>query len=128
MIGQLLVANRAITQDQLDLALQEQRRSGALLGDVLVSMKFVAEDSLAKALAQEARVPFVSLEGAIPDSRASSLVHEMLALLHSRVPVSRTATRVKVAHAHPFDVTSIDDLRADRRRWRCARPKARSCA
>ena len=33
MIGQLLVANRAITQDQLDEALREQRRTGALLGD-----------------------------------------------------------------------------------------------
>ncbi|MEK6631327.1 MAG: ATPase, T2SS/T4P/T4SS family [Acidobacteriota bacterium] len=94
----------------MDRALQEQRRSGALLGDVLVSMKFVAEDSLAKALAQEARVPFVSLEGASPDSRAASLVPETLARRHSLVPVSRTATRVKVAQADPFDVIAIDDL------------------
>jgi len=50
MLGQLLVANRAISQDQLDQAVQEQRRSGALLGDVLVSLRFLSEESLARAL------------------------------------------------------------------------------
>ena len=69
MIGQLLVATRAISQDQLDQALQEQRQSGALLGDVLVSMKFLTQENLAKALAQEARVPFLSLDGRVRRSR-----------------------------------------------------------
>jgi type IV pilus assembly protein PilB len=110
MIGQLLVATHAISQDQLDKALQEQRRTGALLGDVLVSMKFLSQDGLAKALAQEARVPFVSLDGAVPDARAASLVPENLARRGQFVPVSRSATRLRIAQANPFDVMAIDEL------------------
>ncbi len=113
MIGQLLVANRAITQDQLDQALREQNRTGALLGDVLVSLKYLSEDGLAKALAQEARVPFVSLEGAVADTTAANLVPESIARRHQIAPVSRTPGRVRVAQANPFDVVAIDELQRE---------------
>jgi type IV pilus assembly protein PilB len=113
MIGQILVANRAISQEQLDQALQEQRRHGALLGDVLVSMQFLTEESLARALAQEARVPFVTLEGVMPDPAAASLVPESIARRHQIVPVSRTPSRLTVAQADPFDVMALDDVQRE---------------
>lgn len=113
MIGQLLVANRAITQDQLDQALREQNRTGALLGDVLVSLKFLSEEALGRALAQEARVPFVTLEGVAPDPAVAGLVPETIARRHSLVAVSRTPTRLKVAQANPFDVMALDELQRE---------------
>jgi type IV pilus assembly protein PilB len=113
MIGQLLVANRAISQEQLDQALQEQRRHGALLGDVLVSMRFLTEESLARSLAQEARVPFVTLEGVMPDPAAASLVPESIVRRHQIVPVSRTPSRLTVAQADPFDVMALDDVQRE---------------
>jgi hypothetical protein len=111
MIGELLIAARTITQDQLDQALREQRRTGALLGDVLVSMQAISQDTLARTLAQEARVPFASLEGAEPDTHAAALVPEALARRGMFVPVSpRSASRVRIAQANPFDVVAIDEL------------------
>jgi len=110
MIGQLLVATRTITQDQLDQALHEQRQSGALLGDVLVSKNYLTQESLAKALAQEARVPFTSLDGVSVDPGAASLVPESMARRGAFVPLARTTTRLRVAQSNPFDVTAIDDL------------------
>jgi type IV pilus assembly protein PilB len=109
MIGEVLVAARAITQAQLDAALQEQRRTGGFLGDVLVSMRAMSGDDLARALAQEARVPFSSLEGAEPDAEA--LIPESLARRGMCVPVlPRTASRVLIAQANPFDVVTIDEI------------------
>ena len=113
MIGQLLVATRAISQDQLDQALQEQRQSGALLGDVLVSMNFLSQESLAKALAREARVPFLSLDGVAAEPGATGIVPESMARKGMLVPISRTATRLRVAQSNPFDVTLIDDLQRE---------------
>jgi type IV pilus assembly protein PilB len=110
MIGQLLVATRAITQDQLDQALDEQRRTGALLGDVLVSMMYVSDENLAKALAQEARVPYMSLDGVTPEPDAARLVPERLARGSMVLPLSRTPIQLKVAQADPFDVMAIDQL------------------
>jgi type IV pilus assembly protein PilB len=110
MIGQLLVATRSITQGQLDQALDEQRRTGALIGDILVSMQFVSDENLAKALAQEARVPYVSLDGVTPEPAAASLVPESLARGSMVLPLSRTPIQLKVAQADPFDVMAIDQL------------------
>ena len=62
MIGEVLVAARAITQAQLDAALQDQRRSGGFLGDSLVAAGAISGDALAKALAEEPARPALRLE------------------------------------------------------------------
>ena len=111
MIGEVLVAARAITQAQLDEALQEQRRSGGFLGDVLVSMGALSGAGLAKALAEEARVPFASLESAALDSEAAALIPEDLARRGMCVPIlPRHGDRLVVAQANPFDIVTIDEV------------------
>jgi len=52
MIGEVLVAARAVTQAQLDLALERQRASGGSIGDALVATGAITEDALAEALAR----------------------------------------------------------------------------
>ena len=111
MIGEVLVAARAITQAQLDDALQEQRRAGGFLGDILVSMGALSGTGLAQALAAEARVPFASLDDAEPDAEAAALVPEDLARRGQCVAVlPRPGDRVRVAQANPFDVVTIDEV------------------
>jgi len=111
MIGEVLVAARAITQAELDEALQEQRRTGESLGDVLVSMGAVSGEDLAKVLAEEARVPFSPLEGVAPDPDAAALVPEALARRGLCVAVApHPAGRLLVAQSNPFDVVTIDEL------------------
>jgi len=111
MLGDMLMAARAITQAQLDEALQVQRRSGGFLGEVLVSMGAISGDELANALAHEARVPFSSLEGVTPDPDAAALIPEDLARRGMCVAVSpRAAGRLLVAQSNPFDVVAIDEI------------------
>ena len=111
MIGEVLVAARAITQAELDEALQEQHRTGASLGDVLVSMGAVSGTDLAKVLAEEARVPFSPLEGAAPDPDAATLVPEALARRGLCVAVApHPDGRLLVAQSNPFDVVAIDEI------------------
>ena len=51
MLGDALLRTGAITQAQLDQALAQQRTSGALLGQTLLSLNFITEETLARALA-----------------------------------------------------------------------------
>ena len=51
-----------ITDDQLTLALQQQKKSGRKLGRVLVESGYVTEDGLSKALARQLNIPFVQLK------------------------------------------------------------------
>ena len=48
MLGQTLLADGMITAAQLDQALAQQRSSGALLGQILLSLNFITEEALAR--------------------------------------------------------------------------------
>ena len=59
-LGQLLLAKGVIQQEQLDRALEEQKRSGhqKLLGELLVELHFCTEDQITESLAQAYSVPY----------------------------------------------------------------------
>src|SRR5438093_9224812 len=52
-LGELLVAEELLTEDELELALGEQARSGRLLGQILVSNGYLSAFSLARVLSQQ---------------------------------------------------------------------------
>src|SRR6267143_2704192 len=61
-LGDILVAQKAVSPEQLKLALDEQKRSGRRLGRVLVEMAFVAEEEIARALSRQLNLAFVDLK------------------------------------------------------------------
>ena len=60
-LGDLLVQELVITEDQLMQALKEQKQSGRKLGQALIDLKFVTEVQLLGFLAKQLNVPFVNL-------------------------------------------------------------------
>jgi type IV pilus assembly protein PilB len=98
-----------ISREALHRALEHQRESGALLGEVLLALDLVSERELAQALAHEARVPFLAPESA--DHRAGELVSERLARRHMVAPLAVQNGTLQVLQANPFDVLAIDDIR-----------------
>ena len=61
-LGDLLVQQKLISQDQLKFALDEQKRSGRKLGRVLVDNAYVSEDQISEALAKQLNIPFINLK------------------------------------------------------------------
>ena len=131
MIGAVLVAARAITQEQLDRAVERQRESGGAVGDALVATGAISETALAEALAREARVEYTDLADADPDTEAAARIPEVTARSAWLVPVAprgaprvgsggadpagipagkRVGNRVRLAQADPFDVVVADEI------------------
>jgi type IV pilus assembly protein PilB len=123
VLGAALLKTGAITQAQLDQALANQRTSGALLGQILLSLNFITEETLARALAREAGVPFVMVNGMKTDPAAVALVPEPLARKHMLAPLAIKGTSLEVLQANPFDVLALDELRRV-----VGRPIIASCA
>jgi type IV pilus assembly protein PilB len=110
VLGEALLKTGAITQAQLDQALAQQRTSGALLGQILLSLNFITEETLARALAREAGVPFVMVNGMKADPAAVALVPEPFARKHMLAPLAVKGTSLEVLQANPFDVLALDEL------------------
>jgi type IV pilus assembly protein PilB len=110
VLGQILIKDGVISAGQLEQALAQQRTSGALLGDILLSQNFITEEALARALAREAGVPFVSIDGIAPDPNAVALVPEHFARQHVLAPVAFKNNALEILQANPFDVVALDEL------------------
>jgi type II secretory ATPase GspE/PulE/Tfp pilus assembly ATPase PilB-like protein len=108
VIGQLLLGSGAVTPEELESALNEQRRTRERLGEILVRRGTAAE-SVARALAVQLRLPFVEapLE---PRPDALSLVDAGLAARLRVVPLDANERSLRVAMADPLDARAIDDL------------------
>ena len=122
LLGQTLINDGVINAAQLEQALAQQRNSGALLGEILLSLNYITEESLARALAREAGVPFVSTDGLLPDPLAVELVPERFARQHMLAPIAVKNGSLEVLQANPFDVVALDDLQR-----LIARPIAVTC-
>ncbi|KAF0202492.1 MAG: MSHA bioproteinis protein [Gallionellaceae bacterium] len=61
-LGDLLVQQKLITMEQLILALNQQKTSGRKLGQVLVDNAFVTEDQMSEAVARQLNIPFINLK------------------------------------------------------------------
>jgi MSHA biogenesis protein MshE len=61
-LGDLLAQQKLITTEQLQFALDQQKRSGRKLGRVLVDNAFVTEDQISEALAKQLNIPFINLK------------------------------------------------------------------
>ncbi len=113
-LGDLLVEKGLLTQDQLQVALTEQKRRGLKLGQVVVALGFVTEaimrDVLGEALGQES----VDLSKMVLDSDLLKLIPRDVARRYRILPLSldRAKRRLTVAMADTFNVVAIDQLAA----------------
>ena len=109
-LGERLVKEGTISQEQLEMALKEQARTGSLLGEVLTGLGFVTQENIMRILAADAGMEFVSLRGANISEDLTKLLPEPFARKHKAVPVNLSNGTLKVAMSNIFDVEAIDEL------------------
>lgn len=111
--GELLIHQGLISEDELKIALVEQRKSGRKLGEILEYMGFLSQDSLRDTVGQSVGFHTISLVGILPDPQALSFIQEPFARANKVMPVVYDAESqlLKVALTNPEDIITIDRLR-----------------
>ena len=110
-IGDLLLKEGLVTQDQLNKALQEQRNNGTRVGYNLVKLGFVKETDLTRMLARQHRMPAVDLSKFQVDPRIAKLIPSELALKHSVLPLKRDGRTLTVALSDPGHLGVLEDIK-----------------
>lgn len=109
-LGDLLVEAGLITEDQLQIALNEKRKSQKL-GDVLLQKGYITEQQLIEVLEFQLGIPHVSLYRYPFDSNIFSMMTEDTAKRNVMIPLKKEGEKLYVAMADPMDFYAIDDLR-----------------
>jgi general secretion pathway protein E/type IV pilus assembly protein PilB len=110
-LGERLLTQRLITEDQLQVALHEQRSTGAMLGAVLVDLGFITEQMLAEFLAERSGFDRIDLKSMVLDPALVRRLPKDVARRLKALPVAVGETTIQVAMADPYDVMAIDQLR-----------------
>jgi len=110
-IGDLLLKEGLITQDQLNKALQEQRHNGTRVGYNLVKLGYIKETDLTRMLARQHKMPAVDLTKFQVDPRIAKLIPAELALKHSVLPLKRDGRTLTVAMSDPATMSVLDDIK-----------------
>jgi MSHA biogenesis protein MshE len=61
-LGDVLLAQKAISQDQLKIALEQQKKSGRKLGRVLIEQGFVNDEQICEAISRQLNIPYINLK------------------------------------------------------------------
>ncbi len=109
-IGECLIQAGLITEDDLQVALAEHKRSGERIGAVLVRLNLATEKQITKALAYQLGFPYVSLADDPPDPAAIVLIPKEVALKRICVAVSLEKNLLTVAMSDPLLFSLVQDL------------------
>ncbi len=112
-IGQYLVEQNMITNEQLDRALFAQRESQGQkrFGEVIVEMGYMSEIKFAQALAGKLKVPYVDLQSFKIDDEAVSKIPESLAKKHTVIAIDIVGKRLTVATDDPINFNILEDVK-----------------
>jgi len=112
-LGDQLLEKGIINQDQLEIALYEQRRSGSRLGEVLLALGFLTPEQMQESVSDSVGITSLDLKTIVPDAQALKLLDERFARANTVLPIDfdEEANRVRVAATNPDDIMLIDRLR-----------------
>lgn len=111
-LGDILVDQGSLSDEQLRSALSAQRERGGRLGEVLLDLGLITPLHLLRALAVQFGLDFVNLDEITLDQTLIQKVPEPLARRHRAVPIAWDGETVVVAMANPADLIALDDIRS----------------
>jgi len=111
-LGQLLIRQGAITQEQLQQALDHQQQHGnsLLLGEVLQKLEICSEEQIMSALAAAYGVPFAHVSPHIADPKVMDVLPREFLDKHTVLPLFKVRKRLTLAINEPANVFLIEEV------------------
>ena len=110
-IGELLLKEKLINHEQLQQAIDEQKKGGGRLGFNLTKLGHISEKDLTTFLSKQYGIPTVDIVEKELDSEVVSLIPEDVARKYQVLPVARNGATLVGAMADPSNIFAIDDIK-----------------
>lgn len=112
-LGDLLIKQNVLTEEELKKALELQKGSGKKIGEVLVDNGFITEEMIVRALQMQLGLKVVQLAGVTIPKEVRGLVSVDLLKKYTCIPFELDPYNANILHlamADPMDMTAIDDI------------------
>lgn len=112
-LGDILIKQNVLTEEQLKQALELQKGSGKKIGEVLVDSGMITEEMIVRALQMQLGLKVVHLSGVVIPKEVRNLVSVSLLKKYRCIPFELDPYNANILHlamADPMDMTAIDDI------------------
>jgi type II secretory ATPase GspE/PulE/Tfp pilus assembly ATPase PilB-like protein len=110
-IGDLLIAKGLLTQKQLNIALIQQRVTGAILGDTLISLGFVTAREFAQTIAHQFGIEYLDLRSFTITEEVLRLVPKESAQKGAFIPLEIKDGTLSIGVMNPSNIVAVDAVR-----------------
>ncbi len=109
-LGEMLVEEGLLTEEQLQTALQEQKAAGQKLGQFLVHRNICREDDIVNMLSRQLRIDRYDPSRYPLDMELAEIIDADTAKKKGVIPVKKTGNVLNVATTDPLDIDALDSL------------------
>ena len=109
-LGDLLIQQGLLTNEQLTRSLDEQKRSGRKLGRIVVEQGYATEEAIARALARQLQTVYVDLKSFNPRKELINRLPEAQARRFRAIMLDEVDGRPRVGFADPTDLHAYDEV------------------
>jgi type II secretion system protein E len=110
-IGQILVAEKIITAEELEIALREQRKSGDYLCQTIAKLGYAKEEQIFPILANQLGIPYIHIKNINIDPAVIKKVPAKFVSHYKLMPISMVGDKLTIAMSDPLDLHTLDDIR-----------------
>jgi MSHA biogenesis protein MshE len=109
-LGKLLLDSHLITQEQLDIAMAQQKQTGQRLGHVLVNLQYVQEEKMLELLSSQMNVPYINLEDYPLQPEIVASLPEFYARHFRALVLKKDKDGYLVGMVDPQDIIACDEI------------------
>ena len=111
-IGDILVHNKAISQEDLDKALAEQKTSKDKLGHILIKFGYITEDDLINAYSQQMGYKTIDFEDILKANlEVTALLSEEFAREKNIIALNKSSNSIIIVMEDPEDLSTLDAVK-----------------
>jgi type IV pilus assembly protein PilB len=109
-LGEILVEQGIIAEEQLNEAIEEQKVTGRFLGEILVSRGAVSEERMTQCLSQQLGFAFVDLYEMEIEPKVKGIIPEEVCNRFTAMPLFVVSDTITLAMVNPLDIQAIDEI------------------
>ena len=109
-LGDTLIAQKIISQEQLKLALEQQKKSGRRLGRILIEQGFANDEQICEAISRQLNIPYVNLKLQNVNPDLVRRLPETQARRFRAIVLEERTGGYLVGMADPTDLFAYDEL------------------
>ncbi|HOJ92672.1 MAG TPA: ATPase, T2SS/T4P/T4SS family [Dictyoglomaceae bacterium] len=110
-LGEYLLEQGLITKEQLEKALEEQKKTGAKLGQILIERGYVKPEDIGKVLERQSEIPYISPSEVEIDEKLVESFSESILRKYNFIPIKREGGVLHIAVVPPIDPVIINEIR-----------------